>query len=189
VGLKAVAYAEEFFAANKRVESARPISENKWLPPPSLHVKLNIAWKRIPTRNSFGVGSVICDHTGGLLASHCEVIHQIGDGLHMAASAMIKALTICNKAGFQNILVEFAHPHLKALIMAKEECLTELVDSIHCIRHFFSVFCSLDFHVVPHSCNKVAILLASYAKESTEPSIWLEEGPTFLLPIIIAELS
>uniref|UniRef100_A0A2N9G040 RNA-directed DNA polymerase n=1 Tax=Fagus sylvatica TaxID=28930 RepID=A0A2N9G040_FAGSY len=66
VGPKAVAYAEEFFAANKRVESARPISENKWLPPPSLHVKLNIAWKRFPTRNSFGVGSVIRDHTGGL---------------------------------------------------------------------------------------------------------------------------
>jgi hypothetical protein len=43
VGPKAVAYAEEFFAANKRVESARPISKNKWLPPPSSHVKLNIA--------------------------------------------------------------------------------------------------------------------------------------------------
>jgi hypothetical protein len=100
VGPKAVAYAEEYFAANKRVESARPISENKWLPPPSSHVKLNIAWKRFPARNSFGVGSVIHDHIGGLLASHCEVILQIGDGLHMAATAVIKALTICNEAGF-----------------------------------------------------------------------------------------
>ena len=108
----------------------------------------------------------------------------------MAVTAVIKTLTFCNEAGFQNILVEFAHPHLKALIMEKEECLTELVNSIHCIRNFFSsVFCSLDFHVVPHSCNKVAILLANYAKESSEPSIWLEEGLAFLLPTVIAELS
>ena len=185
VGTKVVAYAEEFFEANQCMESARPISKNKWLPPPSSHVKLNIAWKCFPIRNSFGIGPVLRDHIGVLIASHCEVIHKDGDGLHMAATAVIKVLTIYNKAGFQNILVEFSHPHLKALIMAKEKCLTELVDSIHCIRHFFSVFHSLGFHVVPRSCNKVAILLASYAKEFTEPSIWLEEGQRFSFQLLL----
>jgi hypothetical protein len=31
--------------------------------------------------------------------------------------------------------------------------------------------------------------MAGYSKENNEPSFWLEEGPAFLLPIVIADLS
>ena len=85
--------------------------------------------------------------------------------------------------------MEFSHPQLKALILSKTTCLTEIDDHISCIRNFSSLFCSLAFHVIPSSCNKAAKVLARYAKETTEPSIWLEEGPTVLLSIVIAELS
>jgi hypothetical protein len=30
--------------------------------------------------------------------------------------------------------------------------------------------------------------MANYAKEIREPSIWIEEGSTILLPIVLAEL-
>ena len=39
------------------------------------------------------------------------------------------------------------------------------------------------------SCNLAAKMLAGFAKGNTEPSIWLKEGPAFLLPIVLAELS
>ena len=133
VGAKAVSYVEEFLEANQRVESARPTLEKKWFPPPSLCVKLNIAWKRFPARKFVGVGSVICDSAGVLMVTHCEALQHNGDSLHMAASAVVKVLTICKDAGFVDVLVEFSHPLLKALITSKEECLTELHDSINCI--------------------------------------------------------
>jgi hypothetical protein len=171
------------------VESARPTLEKKWFPPPSQCVKLNIAWKRFPTRKSVGVGSVIRDSAGVLMAAHCEALQQNGDSLHMAASAVIKALTICKDAGFVDVLVEFSHPLLKALIMSKEECLTELHDSINCIRNFQTIFNSLEFFVIPCSCNKAAMRMAIFAKETTEPSVWMEEGPAVLLPIVLVELS
>ena len=85
----------------------------------------------------------------------------------MVAISMIKALTIYQKVGFQKVMVEFSHSQLKALFMSKEECLMELDDSITRIRNFLSVFCFLDFHVILGSCNKVAMISATYAKETT----------------------
>jgi hypothetical protein len=188
-GPKAVTYVEEYLEANKRVDSTRPFTKNKWLPPPNDCVKLNVAWQRFKESKTYGVGSVIWDYTGALLAAHCEILPQVGDNLTMAATSMQIALKICQEAGFQSVIVEFSHPQLKALILSKTTCLTEIDDHISCIRSFSSLFCSLAFHVIPSSCNKAAKVLARYAKETTEPSIWLEEGPAVLLPIVITELS
>jgi hypothetical protein len=67
MGAKIVSYVEEILEANQRVESVRPISENKWLPPPTSCVKMNVVWKRFMTKKSFGVGLVSCDSLGVLL--------------------------------------------------------------------------------------------------------------------------
>jgi hypothetical protein len=123
-----------------------------------------------------------------LLAAHCEVLPQAGDDIQMAATSVITALSICQDAGFRNVMVEFSHSQLKALILSKEECLTELHESIDRIKHFQLGFCFLDFPVIPGSCNRAAKSLAIHAKEASEPSVWLEEGPAVLLPIVIADL-
>ena len=86
-------------------------------------------------------------------------------------------------------MAEFSHPQLKALILSKTTCLIEIDDHISCIQNFSSLFCSLDFHVILSSCYKAAKVLARYDKETMESSVWLEEGPVVLLPIVIAELS
>ena len=95
MGPKAVTYVEEYLEANKRVDSTRPFTENKWLPPPNDCVKLNVAWQRFKESKTYGVGSVIRDYTGALLAAHCEILPQVGDNLTMAATSMQKALKIC----------------------------------------------------------------------------------------------
>ena len=95
MGPKAVTYVEEYLEANKRVDSTRPFTENKWLPPPNDCVKLNVAWQRFKESKTYGVGSVIQDYTGALLAAHCEILPQVGDNLTMAATSMQKALKIC----------------------------------------------------------------------------------------------
>ena len=136
LGAKAMAYVEEYQDANKRAEFVRPIAANKWLPPPPNCVKLNVAWKKLTNKTSFGVGSVIHDDACALLAAHCEVLPQDGDDIHMAATSVITALSTCQDDGFQNVMVEFSHSQLKALILSKEKCLTELNESIERIKHF-----------------------------------------------------
>ena len=132
-GPKAVTYVEKYLEANKRVDSTKPITENKWLPPPNDCVKLNVAWQRFKESKTYGVGSVIQDYAGVLLAARCEILPQVGDNLTMAATSMQKALKICQEAGFQSVMVKFSHPQLKALILSRIACLTEIDDHISCI--------------------------------------------------------
>jgi hypothetical protein len=39
------------------------------------------------------------------------------------------------------------------------------------------------------SLPKIKYMLTNSSKENTERSVWFEDGPVFLLPTIIAELS
>ena len=84
--------------------------------------------------------------------------------------------------------MEISHSLLKSLIFADEVCLTELEDTLAQIRVCSNFFHHIPFGSISRSCNKAAKSMANYAKEITEPSIWIEEGSAILLPIVLAEL-
>ena len=153
------------------------------------NVKLNVAWKYFRTRQSMGVGSIVRDRTGAILAAHSEEFTCVGDAISWAASSLLKALQFGLDAGFQRVVVEFTDAQLKVLIISKDPCLTELHELLCPIRAYQNHFSFLHFKSVPRVCNKAAKLLASYAKENNEPSSWFEEGPTFILPSVLADLS
>ena len=71
---KAMTYVEEYLEAEMRVDSTRPITENKWPHPPNDCVKLNVVWQRSKESKTYGVGSVIRDYKGVLLAAQCEIL-------------------------------------------------------------------------------------------------------------------
>ena len=56
------------------------------------------------------------------------------------------------------------------------------------IISFRIIFGHLSFLDISGSCNRAARLLAGFAKVNSEPSIWLEEGYVFILPIVLKEL-
>ena len=98
-------------------------------------------------------------------------IPSLEDGLQFALVSIFKALQFSLESGFQHLLVEFSHPHLKALMQFNEDCVTELEDQITCIRNISANFAQLDFIISFGSCNRAAKLLISYAKENKEPSV------------------
>jgi hypothetical protein len=162
--MKAATYAEEFMDANRKIERSNPTQlVHKWIPPPESAAKMNVAWLSSKTRNSMGIGLVVYDHTWALLTAYSEEIPRLGDGLHMAALALIKALQFGKEAGFQRLLIEVTHPHLMAIIQFSEEYLSEIGDLVTIIRNSISKFSYLKFLGISDSCNKVAKLLASYA--------------------------
>jgi hypothetical protein len=57
---------------------------------------------------------------------------------------------------------------------------------IHCFYLFF-IFEFLSFLVILVSCNRAAKIMEEYDKVNKEPSIWLEDGPAFILPIVFEE--
>lgn len=148
-----------------------------------------MAWQRFKARDSLGVGAIIRDHSGALMAAYREDFSCEGDGLLVVAVSFKKALTFGHEAGFTHLSTEFLHPQLQSLLSSNEECLTELADILSLLKGFSNVFYHLEFSSIPKSCNKAAKLLANYAQEIQVPSIWIDEGLAILLPIVLEELS
>ena len=189
INKQATSYAEEFLEANSIVEKVISVAKSSWTPPTAPAVKLNVAWKYLKERNSAGVGAVIRDNTGALLAAYCEEFAHHGDSMNMAVLALLKALKFAQESGFTCLQLEFTNGLLKSLLISTEECLTELNDLLVPLHVLVDSFPQIEYHVIPNSCNKAAIIMAGFAKECSEPSIWFEEGPACLLPIVLAKLS
>ena len=83
-----------------------------------------------------GVGSIVRDRTGAILAAHSEEFTCVGDAISRAASSLLKALQFGLDAGFQRVVVEFTDAQLKALIISKDPCLTELHELLCPIRAY-----------------------------------------------------
>ncbi len=73
--------------------------------------------------------------------------------------------------------------------MSTEACLTKINDLLLQIWAYYDVFLQLEFFTISGYYNKVASVMACYAKECTEPSMLFEEGSMCLHPIVIAKLS
>ena len=189
LGEKAATYVEEYNEVTKKVEDSRSVLSRKWSPPIGSMLKMNVATTYFKNQKSVGLGVVIQNFRGEQMVSYCEEFPSAKDGLHSATNAMLKALQFGVDTGFYCLMVEFSLSQLKALIQSTEECLSDIGDLIAHIRNFCTKFSHLDFIVIPGSCNRVARMLAGFAKGNTEPSIWLEEGLAFLLPIVLEELS
>ena len=75
-----------------------------------------------------------------------------------------------------------------ALLNSRTDCLTKFQDVLEQIKSFHSIFSHLSFNVIPKICNNAASLLAGSTKVNVDFSIWFEEGPTFILSIVLTEL-
>ena len=189
MGEKASAYVEEYKEVMKKVEASSTIMVQKWIPPPDPRLKMNVATKYYKSRNAVGVGVVVRNSSGEFMGGYCVEIPSLHTGLQWVAAAMIKALQFGVDAGFKQLIVEFPHPHFMAFLQSNVECLTELGDQLEHIHQFSAFFEFLSFSVISVSCNRAAKILAEYAKVNKDLSIWLEDGPAFILPIVLAELS
>ena len=122
--LQAVSYAEEFIEASKTQDSSQGAVLGKWSRPLNSMVKMNVAWTPFKNRKSIGMGLVIRDYLGELLAKYCEDLKYRGDQLHQAALSLIHALQFALEAGFQKLLVAFTDARLGVLLLSKDKCLT-----------------------------------------------------------------
>ncbi len=189
LGAQALAYTEEFLEANQKQKSALPTSTKSWIPPMDSFVNMNVAWKFQKSMKSYGMGAIIWDHNGALMATFNRDIPLSGDGLKMAAQSLLRALEFGQEAGFHRIVVEFPHTQLHALLNSRTNCLKKFQDVLEQIKSFHSIFSHLSFNVIPKICNKATSLLAGSTKVNADSSIWFEEGLAFILPIVLAELS
>ena len=185
LGTYASTYVEEYMEANKKLETSLSTVKRHWEPPTEPMFKMNVAWQSFNTRHSKGVGAVIRDHSGSIMAAFCEEFPSSGADLPMVALALSKAMQFGLEVGFQMLVEEFTDSQIGALLTSKEDCFIELDEMLTQLRALQPEFSQLSYHLVPHSRNKAAKTMVGYCG-----FIFLvRRGPVFLLLIVIADLS
>nr|POE67153.1 hypothetical protein CFP56_60180 [Quercus suber] len=140
-------------------KAARPKENLKWVPPPQGWFKANVDEAIFKESNSAGIGVVVCDSQGWVLAALLEKVEGVqeaeSDSLGVVKAIQDSADSTC---------------HIGHII----EDMKQLAKALK----------SYDFHHTKRKANQVAHTLARNAIHVDTVLTWLEEIPPYVSSVI-----
>ncbi|CAL5362034.1 unnamed protein product [Camellia sinensis] len=184
----AVNYVSEYVQAQERGHiPSTQVRMRRWVAPREGVFKLNFDGSVRTAHASAGVGIIIRDCHGEVIASMVERIQYMEDVDCVEATGAIKALQLGCDLGLGHIHLEGDSQNVVAAIQGK-------ADNLSCYGHFVAVAQALLLRFlsseVSHVCrdgNSVAHCLSRLAFDFESPRIWMEEVPSSLLALVMSE--
>ena len=152
----------------------------KWEPPTGDIFKLNIASQCSGTQRREGLGIIIRNHVGLVMASMSCSFEMLEDKVQSHARMVLKALQFVKAIGMSRVIVEGCWQDLFRLLRTTGPCLKNygmLVDDIMCLAKDCFV---LSFNCTHANCNRAAKALATEALSSLSEQMWLEDFSTVI---------
>ena len=160
-----------------------------WTPPPIHGYKVNFDSALFEHEDNAGLGVVIRNQEGLVMASLSEVIPLPSTVIEVETLAARRAVEFALELGFDNIVLEGDSEILIKLLNSCSRSLSPFGHIINDIIFLASRFaCFSTTHVKRH-CNKVAHSLARRAISFPPLSVWMEDVPPDLLSVIQADLN
>ena len=150
------------------------VSIPKWSPRPAESVKVNVDAAIFAQTKRMGIGVVIRNHLGLVLASSRGFIDHVDNPELGEAIAMRHALFFAEDSGFQKILVETDSASLINKIKSKVDDMSHTGAVVFNIKSRAPRFLSCCFIRVSQCCNEAAHVLAKFAQHDTG-SCWSNE--------------
>ncbi|XP_065633239.1 uncharacterized protein LOC136069073 [Quercus suber] len=138
--------------------------------------------------SSVGIGLIIRNNVGEVLAAACDKGVKELNPLCTAACVLRKALLFCQSTSFSHVQVECNFAELVDLLNSDRICTLEVAWILEDIAIIKDSFNFISFSSIPLRCNRAALALANAAKEKEEVILWLEECPSFLFPIVQSDI-
>ncbi|KAL0013847.1 hypothetical protein SO802_000916 [Lithocarpus litseifolius] len=161
----------------------------RWCPPQSEGIyKLNVAFSQTKKSSSVGIGIIIRNNDGEVLAAACDKIVKELNPLCTAACVLRKALLFCQSISFSYVQVESNFAELVDLLNSDRICSLEVAWILEDIAIIKDSFNFISFSSIPLRCNRAALALANAAKEKEEVIVLLEECPSFFFPIVQSDI-
>ena len=134
-------------------------------------MKINCDGATFKEQNKSGVGVVICDENGMVLASMAKQIPQLYTALEVEAMAASTTLSFATQLGFHRGILESDSLVLVLALIKNSTYLSTdglLLDDIRFYASFFGV---------KREGNKVAHKLAKHALCNSDFLVWMEDVP------------
>ncbi|XP_023885142.1 uncharacterized protein LOC111997298 [Quercus suber] len=147
----------------------------RWQPPPETNHKANFDGAVFRENNRAGLGVVIQNHQGQVLASLSENILLPPSTDDVEAVAAVRAKSFATELGFSSIIGD-SEVAIKAL-KNEEESLATFGHMISAARPTIDAFCNISFSSTHRQGNTIAHNIDRYARYVNGYLMWMEDVP------------
>ena len=138
--------------------------------------------------HSSGVGAIIRNHNGAIMASCAEKLNQAYKAEEIEALAALKALQFAFDLGFQNAILE---GHLLGLIKAlktEDHNMSSWGLLVEDVKLVANSFVSLSYSHIKRNGNSVAHNLAKHVIRIPDFQIWIEDVPSHVVSFLHSDI-
>ncbi|KAK9987548.1 hypothetical protein SO802_027787 [Lithocarpus litseifolius] len=161
------------------------LQNSVWVPPPSGLCKINVDGALFPTKKLAGIGVVIRDQQGRLLAALCRKIRAQMGALEVEAKAYEAGVLLARHLELKNGVLEgdsvIVSNALKQ-VSQPPTSIAAIVEGIHILSSNVGV---VDYSHVRRTGNKPAHILA---QSFVNDVIWIEEFPCCIQQALIHDV-
>ncbi|XP_023884299.1 uncharacterized protein LOC112028995 [Quercus suber] len=174
---RAAEFLEEFQQVQQHLAVPMQVDGNIWRPPDQSWFKLNFDAAIFDEQNSSGFGAMIRNNQGEVMAAMAARGPPVSCSEEAETLACRKALEFAVDVGFSELIVEGDNINVMRAVSASTRnfsMLGNVIADIHCI------LCGLggvSISCVRRDGNRVAHVLAKFARGLNEDMYWMEEVP------------
>lgn len=178
---------QEVFHSCNRPPEETPTLPIRWVPPPFECWKINVDALINKEGLKMGVGILISNGEGRIVAARTLQIPFVVDPLQAEALASWYGVSFGREMGGSKVILEGDSLMVMAALKKGEVCNQAHGLLLEDIQSTFANFLSLEVHHVKREANMPAHVLAKYAVSHSLDKIWVGECPPFILSSVLAE--
>ena len=160
-----------------RTESTRQPAQDTWQPPPQSVFKLNFDAAVFSSLNSSGFGAIIRNEKEELMAAMAAKGPKVFCSTEVELHACRKAIEFAVDAGFSELVIERDNSSAMTAISTLKIDQSLLGNVVGDIQHLIRNLQWVRIDCVRRGGNRVAHVLAQFARNITEDMYWMEDVP------------
>nr|XP_023915286.1 uncharacterized protein LOC112026812 [Quercus suber] len=149
----------------------------RWQPPVGSRYKLNFDVAVFSDISASGVGVIIRNGDGQVMAALSARGPAVTDGDEAEVLACRRGLEFAMEAGFGDLIVEGDNLNVMQAVASNRSDWSRLGNLVDDVRHLAGRLRLVDFQCIRRSANGVAHSLARFARNISEDCVWLEDTP------------
>ncbi|KAL0000944.1 hypothetical protein SO802_014725 [Lithocarpus litseifolius] len=179
----------KFLACQPTTTDRHVILRTRWQPPPSDFMKINFDGAVFPSENRLGIGVVIRDSAGLVIASCSQRLSQAYRSDEVEAFAAAKALSFAAEISISKAVMEGDSLTIIKALSSDQRSLSSFGPLIDDAKFSSVNFDQLRYSHVKRECNFAAHSLAKFASNISDFQVWMEDVPPQLSHVIQADLA
>ena len=159
-------------------------SQKIWKPPPDGKYKVNVDAAIQLSGLKAGLGVVIRNSNGKIIAAAVKRVCYKGTVACMEAEAILFGILVAQQAECLPMIIESDSTEVVELVLNRKGSMTEISWTVEEIKQRLMNLNTSSIQFAPRKCNTIAYSIAKVAFDFENPVIWLEEFPVQIMMLL-----